>query len=39
MSAGTLDIDGGFKVTGGAQISGGKIEVAPGKSAEFRHPQ
>jgi hypothetical protein len=39
MSDGTLDIDGPFKVSGGAALSGGTIEVAPGESAEFRFSQ
>jgi hypothetical protein len=37
MSGGTLDVDGHFKVTGGAELSGGRIEVAPDKWAELRY--
>jgi len=37
MSGGTLDVDGNFKVTGGAELSGATIEVAPHKSATFEH--
>ena len=39
MSDGTLDIDGPFRVRGGAVLSGGTIKVAPAKSAVFLFPQ
>ncbi|GAG31245.1 unnamed protein product, partial [marine sediment metagenome] len=39
MSGGTLETDGNFVVAGRAQLSGGRIKVAPGKWAEFRFAQ
>jgi hypothetical protein len=37
MSGGTLDVDENFEVTGGAELSGGRIEVKHCRWAEFRH--